>query len=62
MLKCLNGESDKTIKNGHIHNGKQRFRCKNCGRQSSFALGRETVLEQLRYDVLRRPLCFRTTS
>lgn len=22
-----------TVKNGHIHNGKQRFKCQDCGRQ-----------------------------
>ena len=25
--------SDRTKKNGHIHNGKQNYRCKSCGRQ-----------------------------
>ena len=23
----------RTVKNGHIHNGKQRFKCQNCNRQ-----------------------------
>lgn len=30
---CPSCKSDKTIKNGHIHNGKQRLLCKACGRQ-----------------------------
>jgi transposase-like protein len=25
--------SSQTVKNGRIHNGKQRFKCHNCGRQ-----------------------------
>jgi transposase-like protein len=25
--------SPKTVKNGHIHNGKKRFKCHDCGRQ-----------------------------
>jgi len=33
MLTCPACESAKTVKNGHIHNGKQRFKCKDCGRQ-----------------------------
>ena len=28
-----NCSSEKTIKNSHIHNGKQRFKCHECGRQ-----------------------------
>lgn len=33
MVQCPSCESEKTSKNGHIHNGKQRYRCKGCGRQ-----------------------------
>jgi len=33
MFRCPNCKSDKTVKNGHIHNGKQRYLCKDCGRQ-----------------------------
>ena len=33
MVTCPSCESEKTIKNGHIHNGKQRYRCKDCSRQ-----------------------------
>lgn len=32
-MVCPSCEHDKTIKNGHIHNGKQRYQCKDCGRQ-----------------------------
>ena len=33
MLICPECNSRKIIKNGYIHNGKQKFMCKNCGRQ-----------------------------
>ena len=33
MPGCANCASKLTVKNGHIHNGKQRFRCQHCGRQ-----------------------------
>jgi len=33
MPTCPNCSSGKTVKNGHIHNGKQRFKCHDCGRQ-----------------------------
>lgn len=33
MPSCPNCSSEKTVKNGHIHNGKQRYKCHECGRQ-----------------------------
>ena len=30
---CPNCASERIIKNGCIHNGKQNYRCKSCGRQ-----------------------------
>jgi insertion element IS1 protein InsB len=30
---CPKCNSENTVKNGHIHNGKQKFMCKACGRQ-----------------------------
>jgi transposase-like protein len=33
MPACPICASTKTVKNGRIHNGKQRFRCHDCGRQ-----------------------------
>ena len=33
MINCPNCSSEKTVKNGRIHNGKQRFKCHDCGRQ-----------------------------
>lgn len=32
-LTCPRCTSEQTVKNGHIHNGKQNHRCKSCGRQ-----------------------------
>ncbi len=33
MIDCPNCSSQKIVKNGHIHNGKQRFKCNKCNRQ-----------------------------
>ncbi|HYE73625.1 MAG TPA: IS1 family transposase, partial [Blastocatellia bacterium] len=33
MPACPICASSRTVKNGHIHNGKQRFKCHECGRQ-----------------------------
>lgn len=33
MVTCPTCASSQTVKNGHIHNGKQRFKCQDCGRQ-----------------------------
>ena len=33
MLNCPSCESESVVKNGRIHNGKQNYKCKNCGRQ-----------------------------
>lgn len=33
MPNCPNCVSARTVKNGRIHNGKQRFLCQECGRQ-----------------------------
>ncbi len=33
MPACPLCASSRTVKNGHIHNGKQRFKCHECGRQ-----------------------------
>jgi transposase-like protein len=32
-MRCPRGEQQEIIKNGKIHNGKQRYKCKNCCRQ-----------------------------
>jgi transposase-like protein len=33
MLSCPSCESKQTVKNGRSHNGKQNYRCRDCGRQ-----------------------------
>lgn len=33
MSVCPICSSSHTVKNGRIHNGKQRFKCRDCGRQ-----------------------------
>ncbi|MGD1929532.1 MAG: IS1 family transposase [Leptolyngbyaceae cyanobacterium] len=33
MLNCPQCNGQQIVKNGHIHNGKQRFKCQDCGRQ-----------------------------
>ena len=33
MPSCPSCSSKQTVKNGHIHNGKQRFKCNECSRQ-----------------------------
>ena len=33
MPNCPNCLSERIVKNGRIHNGKQRFKCKKCNRQ-----------------------------
>jgi transposase-like protein len=32
-MRCPRCEQQEIIKNGKIHNGKPRYKCKNCGRQ-----------------------------
>ncbi|MFH0924257.1 MAG: IS1 family transposase [bacterium] len=32
-MNCPSCQANKIKKNGHIHNGKQNYQCKNCGRQ-----------------------------
>jgi transposase-like protein len=33
MPNCQACSSSRTVKNGHIHTGKQRFKCHDCGGQ-----------------------------
>lgn len=32
-ISCPSCDSQQIVKNGKIHNGKQNYRCRNCGRQ-----------------------------
>ena len=33
MPRCPNCKSERVVKNGRIHNGKQNHKCRQCGRQ-----------------------------
>lgn len=48
MVSCPSCEYDKTIKNGHIHNGKQRYRCKACNRQFVLNPTKKVISEETR--------------
>ena len=43
MPACPSCTSSYTVKNGHIHNGKQRFKCRDCGRQFSAQPTKEVI-------------------
>ena len=45
MLRCVACQSKQVIKNGHIHNGKQRYRCKSCGRQFVYGATNKRISE-----------------
>ena len=48
MFQCPACTSKKGVKNGHIHNGKQRYRCKDCGRQFVLNPSKKVVSEETR--------------
>ncbi|WP_445304898.1 IS1/IS1595 family N-terminal zinc-binding domain-containing protein [Microcoleus sp. Pol17C2] len=41
MPACPTCTSCQTVKNGRIHNGKQRFKCHECGRQLAGSIRRK---------------------
>ncbi len=43
MPACPNCTSARTVKNGRIHNGKQRFKCLACGRQFALAPTKKVI-------------------
>jgi transposase-like protein len=45
-MNCPSCESSKIVKNGFIHNGKQNYRCKNCGRQFVEAPQQKLISQQ----------------
>ncbi|MGF1590445.1 MAG: IS1 family transposase [Pleurocapsa sp.] len=58
MPICPNCDSRKTVKNGRIHNGKQRFKCNECNRQ--FVENPEKiVIDQEKRDLIDRLLLAR---
>jgi insertion element IS1 protein InsB len=48
MLHCPDCQSTKLKKNGQIHNGKQRYLCKECRRQFTPEGGKKTIGEETR--------------
>lgn len=46
MLRCSRCESKAVVKNGHIHNGKQRYKCKGCGRQFGYGATKKIISEE----------------
>lgn len=48
MLKCPRCQGAVVVKNGHIHNGKQRYLCKGCGRQFVPGATKKVVSDETR--------------
>jgi transposase-like protein len=48
MIQCPNCQSQHLKKNGRIHNGKQRYLCKACGRQFTPEGTKKTIGEETR--------------
>lgn len=55
MPACPTCSSSSTVKNGRIHNGKQRFKCRDCGRQF-IEQPTKKVIEQATRDLIDRLL------
>jgi insertion element IS1 protein InsB len=48
MLTCPECQSTNLKKNGHIHNGKQRYVCKACGRQFTPEGTKKTIGDEIK--------------
>jgi transposase-like protein len=55
MRNCPNCSSEKIVKNGHIHNGKQRFKCNECSRQF-VENPKKTLIDQEKRELIDRLL------
>ncbi len=51
MLRCVACSSKQVVKNGHIHNGKQRYKCKSCGRQFVCGATNKRISEQTKNQI-----------
>ena len=51
MLRCVACSSKQVVKNGHIHNGKQRYRCKSCGRQFVYGATNKRISEETKAQI-----------
>ncbi|WP_250122937.1 IS1 family transposase [Chroococcidiopsis sp. CCMEE 29] len=55
IISCPSCDCEQVVKNGFIHNGKQNFLCKSCGRQ--FVLNpKNKVIEQETKDLIDKLL------
>jgi len=52
-LCCQNGESEDLVHNGHTSNGKQRYRCKLCKRQSRENPAPNGYTEERREEIIK---------
>ena len=57
---CPNCGSGRNKKNGHIHNGKQNYRCKDCGRQFVGDCEHKTIGEETK-ELIKRALLERNS-
>jgi transposase-like protein len=55
MIECPSCQSINHKKNGHIHNGKQRYLCKDCGRQFT-PEGTKKTISQTSKDIIDKLL------
>jgi insertion element IS1 protein InsB len=51
MLRCVACRSKQVTKNGHIHNGKQRYKCKGCGRQFVYSATSKRISEKIKAQI-----------
>jgi transposase-like protein len=51
-VTCLHCGSDQLVRNGHAANGKQRYKCRACGRQSRQSPAPNGYSEQRRREIL----------
>ncbi len=51
MLRCPRCANKGVVKNGHIHNGKQRYLCKNCGRQFVYGAMNKRISDETKRQV-----------
>jgi insertion element IS1 protein InsB len=53
MTVCPSCESERVVKNGRIHNGKQNHKCKACSRQFVMNPTKKTISEETRERIAR---------
>ena len=53
VVRCAHCDSPDLVKNGHAPNGKQKYRCRACGRQSRENPRPHVTSQQRREEILR---------